>query len=276
MSFAGAVYKTDSEASIITPLLFRGGFCWCWLVFMLLLGLGGCGKTGHRVKVLDAPPDSGLKGTQRPYEVDGVRYDPLLTADGFTEIGIASWYGPGFHGKLTSNGEVYNMHGMTAAHKTLPMNVFVRVTNLDNNRQATVRVNDRGPFVAGRVIDLSQAAARELEVVGKGTAKVKLEALGYREVRPADGAVVYRAPASYIPGPFTVQVGSFAVEANARRLAARLQEQYDAAFVVEGWVDGQKFHRVRVGLYKTMAEAEQACNEFERGEFPNCFVVAKD
>lgn len=276
MSFAGAAHHAGSESSINAPLLSRGGFCWCWLAFVLMLLLNGCGKPAHRVRVLEVPPDSGLKGTQKPYEVDGVRYDPLLTADGFTEIGIASWYGPGFHGKQTSNGEVYNMHGMTAAHKTLPMNVFVRVTNLDNNRQTTVRVNDRGPFVTGRVIDLSQAAARELDVMTRGTARVKVEALGYREVRPADGAVIYRAPASYAPGPFTVQVGSFAVEANARRLAARLQEQYGAAFVVEGWVDGQKFHRVRVGLYKTMADAEQARRAFERGEFPNCFVVAKD
>ena len=276
MMFAGAAHHADSGSFINSPLFSRGGFCWCCLAFAFLLLLNGCGKPAHRVRVLDVPPDSGLKGTQKPYEVDGVRYDPLLTADGFTEIGIASWYGPGFHGKSTSNGEVYNMHGMTAAHKTLPMNVFVRVTNLDNNRQTTVRVNDRGPFVAGRVIDLSQAAARELDVMARGTARVKLEALGYREVRPADGAVVYRAPASYAPGPFTVQVGSFAVEANARRLAARLQEQYGAASVVEGWVDGQKFHRVRVGLYKTMADAEQSRRDFERGEFPNGFVVAKD
>jgi len=276
MSFTGVAHKADSRLSSNAPRLSLGGFCCCWLTLVLALMLGGCGKPAHRVKVLNGPSGSELKGTQRPYEVDGVRYEPLLLADGFTEIGIASWYGPGFHGKKTSNGEIYNMHGMTAAHKTLPMNVFVRVTNLDNNRQTVVRVNDRGPFVAGRVIDLSQAAARELEVLGCGTAKVKLEALGYREVRSADGAVVYRAPASYAPGPFTVQVGSFAVEANARRLAARLQEQYGAASVAEGWVDGQKFHRVRVGLYKTMAEAEQACREFERGEFPRCFVVAKD
>ncbi len=258
------------------PVFMRGDFSLGFVLLLVVaLFLGGC-SSSPRVKVLDVPKDSGLKGTQKPYEVDGVRYDPLLTADGFTEIGVASWYGPGFHGKQTSNGEVYNMHGMTAAHKTLPMNVFVRVTNLANNRQTVVRVNDRGPFVAGRVIDLSQAAARELEVVGTGTAKVKLQALGYREVRPADGAVVYRAPASYTPGPFTVQVGSFAVEANARRLVARLQEQYGAAFVVEGWVDGQKFHRVRVGLYKTMEAAEQARRAFEGQEFPSCFVVAKD
>ena len=191
-------------------------------------------------------------------------------------MGIASWYGPGFHGKKTSNGETYNMHGMTAAHKTLPMDVFVRVVNLDNNLETTVRINDRGPFVAGRVIDLSQAAAREIAAIGKGTARVRVEALGYREVRPADGTVVYRPPASYVPGPFTVQVGSFTVEANARRLVARMQEQHGSALMVEGWVDGQKFYRVRVGLYKTMADAEVARREFERGEFPSCFVVARD
>jgi len=163
------------------PVFLRGDFRW-WLAVLAILLLAGCGSS-HRVKVLDVPADSGLKGTQKPYEVDGVRYDPLLKADGFVEMGVASWYGPGFHGKKTSNGETYNMHGMTAAHKTLPMNVFVRVVNLDNSTQTIVRVNDRGPFVAGRVIDLSQAAAKEINVVGKGTARVRIEALGYREVR---------------------------------------------------------------------------------------------
>lgn len=257
------------------PVFLRGDFCWYGVLLLIVL-LTGCGGSSHRVRVLDAPAGSGLKGTQKPYEVDGIRYDPLLKAEGFTEIGVASWYGPGFHGKKTSNGEIYNMHGMTAAHKTLPMNVFVRVVNLDNNRESIVRINDRGPFVAGRIIDLSQSAARELDVLGRGTAKVKIEALGYREVQPADGRVVYRHPASYVPGPFTVQVGSFAVEANARRLAARLEDLYGVASVVEGWVDGQRFFRVRVGLYKTMELAEQARNEFEKGEFPRCFVVARD
>jgi rare lipoprotein A len=241
----------------------------------MLLLLAGCGSP-HRVKVLDVPAESGLKGTQKPYEVDGVRYDPLVKADGFVEMGIASWYGPGFHGKKTSNGETYNMNGMTAAHKTLPMDVFVRVVNLDNSMQTIVRVNDRGPFVAGRVIDLSQAAAKEINVVGKGTARVRIEALGYREVRPADGTVIYRPPVSYVAGPFTVQVGSFAVEANARRLVTRMQESYGSATMVEGWVDGQKFYRVRAGLYQTMAEAEAARRNFESGEFPSCFVVARD
>jgi rare lipoprotein A len=258
------------------PGLFRGDFC-CWFSLLLCtLVFAGCGAPAPRVKVLETPPDSGLRGTQKPYEIDGVRYEPLLAAEGFVEMGIASWYGPGFHGKKTSNGETYNMHGMTAAHKTLPMNVFVRVVNLDNNLETTVRINDRGPFVAGRIIDLSQAAAQELKVIGPGTARVKVEALGYREVRASDGAVTYRPAVSYVPGPFTVQVGSFAVEANARRLAAQLQERYGEASVVEGWVDGKKFHRVRAGLYKTMVEAERARAGFEKGEFPRCFVVAKD
>lgn len=273
---SGGDHHRPVVKSLHPPVALRGDFYWWLALFLFVLQLAGCGTSSPRVKVLDVPKESGLKGTQKPYEVDGVRYDPLVKADGFVEMGIASWYGPGFHGKKTSNGEIYNMHGMTAAHKTLPMDVFVRVVNLDNNLETTVRINDRGPFVAGRVIDLSQAAAREIAVVGKGTARVRVEALGYREVRPADGTVVYRPPASYVPGPLTVQVGSFAVEGNARRLVARMQEQYGSALMVEGWVDGQKFYRVRVGLYKTMADAEAARREFERGEFPSCFVVARD
>lgn len=244
-------------------------------LLLMILGLTACGGPSYRVKVLDKP-GSGLKGTQKPYEVNGERFDPLLNADGYAEEGTASWYGPDFHGRKTSNGEVYDMHDYTAAHKTLPMNVYVRVTNRSNGRQSVVRVNDRGPFIRGRVIDLSYAAAKDLGVVGPGTAPVRIEALGYREPAVAGGVVTYRRPASYVAGPFTVQVGAFTVLANAQRLADELRLSYGASSLVEGWVSGQKFHRVRVGLYATMAEAEQARVEFEGKGFRNSFVVAKD
>lgn len=245
------------------------------LVFFLCVGVSACGGPSYRVRVLDKP-GSGLKGTQKPYEVNGERYDPLLNADGYEEEGLASWYGPDFHGRKTSNGEVYDMHDLTAAHKTLPMNVYVRVTNRSNGRQCVVRVNDRGPFVRGRIIDLSYAAAKDLGVVGPGTAPVRIDALGYREPAAAGEVVTYRRPASYEAGPFTVQVGAFTVQANAQRLTDELRRSYGETSIVEGWVSGQKFHRVRAGLYKTMAEAEQARIAFEGKGFRNSFVVARD
>ncbi|MCT7470738.1 septal ring lytic transglycosylase RlpA family protein [Aliarcobacter cryaerophilus] len=117
--------------------------------------------------------------TMRPYNVFGIRYYPFVANVGDQFDGIASWYGPDFHAKKTSNGEIYNMYAMTAAHKTLPMNTVVRVDNLDNGRSTIVRINDRGPFVAGRIIDLSNKAAHEIDMVRKGTARVKVTVLGY-------------------------------------------------------------------------------------------------
>ena len=119
------------------------------------------------------------RATMRPYTINGKTYYPTTVNVGDTASGTASWYGPDFHGKKTSNGETYNMNAMTAAHKTLPMNTMVRVTNLGNGAQTTVRINDRGPFVAGRIIDLSKAAATSIGMIGTGTARVKLEVVGF-------------------------------------------------------------------------------------------------
>jgi len=115
----------------------------------------------------------------KPYVVRGIKYYPTIVNVGDTFKGTASWYGPDFHGKLTSNGERYNMYAMTAAHKTLPMNTILRVTNRRNGRSVVVRVNDRGPFVATRIIDLSKAAANQLNMIGTGTAPVLLEVIGF-------------------------------------------------------------------------------------------------
>ena len=119
------------------------------------------------------------KYTMRPYSVFGIKYYPFVANIGDQFDGIASWYGPDFHEKKTSNGEVYNMYDMTAAHKTLPMNTVVKVDNLDNGKSIIVRINDRGPFVRGRIIDLSNKAAHEIDMYRKGTAQVKITVLGY-------------------------------------------------------------------------------------------------
>ena len=119
------------------------------------------------------------KYTMRPYNVFGIKYYPFVANIGDDFTGIASWYGPDFHSKKTSNGEIYNMYDMTAAHKTLPMNTVVRVNNIENGKSIIVRINDRGPFVKGRIIDLSNKAAHEIDMVRRGTAKVKVTVLGY-------------------------------------------------------------------------------------------------
>lgn len=119
------------------------------------------------------------RATLRPYTVFGERYYPSIANINDEFTGIASWYGPNFHAKKTSNGEMYNMYALTAAHKTLPMNTVVRVDNLENGKSVVVRVNDRGPFVDGRIIDLSNTAAHEIDMVNDGTAKVKVTVLGY-------------------------------------------------------------------------------------------------
>ena len=242
---------------------------------VLLLPACGPPKPTYHVRVLETPTQPGLHPTQKPYEVNGQRYQPISSAAGFVQDGVASWYGRDFHGRKTSNGEVYDMYAMTAAHKTLPMNVHLKVSNLENGKSVVVRINDRGPFVKKRIIDLSYAAAKALEVVGPGTAPVRIEALGFRETTQGQASSGYRQPESYDVGVFMVQVGAFTVKDNAYRLAGQLKSLYGSAAVVEGWVNNQKFYRVRVGLYENMALADAALAQIEANGYPNSFIVAR-
>lgn len=199
----------------------------------LLALLAGCAT---------APPPPGS------YRVKGQTYAPLARADGYAETGLASWYGPGFHGRKTSSGEVYDMHAPTAAHKLLPLGTTVRVTHLENGRQVTARVNDRGPFVEGRIIDLSYALARELGLVEQGVARVRVEALAGPGGAPA---------AQALSGPFAWQVGSFAVAQNAHSLARTLRASYPEV-TVEPYDRGDGvFQRVRVGTYDSPGRADR-------------------
>lgn len=160
------------SSSLVRPLdrLYRCARTLLVLLFCTLLG--GCGLLNFD---LFGPPPGGPYG--KPYTVRGKTYYPLLSAKGFKETGVASWYGPGFHGRLTANGERFNMHALTAAHTRLPLGTRVRVTHLGTGASLIVRINDRGPFVKDRVIDLSHEAARRLGVIRKGSARVRLEAL---------------------------------------------------------------------------------------------------
>jgi rare lipoprotein A len=162
---------------------------------------------------------------------------------GYTEEGNASWYGNPFHGRRASNGEVYDMYKLTAAHRTLPFETMVRVTNLNNGKTTTVRITDRGPFVDNRIIDLSQAAAREIESIGPGVVPVRIEVLGNVDVTA---------------GFFTVQVGAFHDRGNAERLRDRLSVSYSPIFIQQYDSSDGAFYRVRVGRIS----GEPAAQEF--------------
>ncbi len=188
-----------------------------WSILTAALMLGGCsghnGTLGIPVGGYHQAPRSSAaihRATLRPYTVHGRTYYPTVVSVGWTQRGIASWYGPNFHGGRTSNGEIYNMYEMTAAHKTLPMNTMVRVDNLNNGRSVVVRINDRGPFVKGRIIDLSYAAGKRLGIDRTGTAPVKLTVLGFdRIIASLAKKTGHRYQKSVVLGGFGVQVGAF-------------------------------------------------------------------
>jgi rare lipoprotein A len=199
-------------------------------------------------------------GNRSPYTVLGKNYTVLDSAQGYVERGVASWYGTKFNGRATSSSEIYDICAFTAAHKTLPLPSFVRVTNLDNGRTVIVRVNDRGPFHSGRIIDLSYAAAVRLGVDKTGTARVEVRAIvGGQESTGA--APVVSTPAfappmsrplppstSPVDGARVVQVGSFADKDNARRLADRLDDAgIDDVDLDKAEVNGRDLWRVRIG-----------------------------
>jgi rare lipoprotein A len=188
------------------------------------------------------------KGNPPFYEVYGTRYHVMTTSDGYHERGVASWYGKQFHGGDTSNGERYDMYAMSAAHKTLPLPCYVQVTNLKNGKSVVVRVNDRGPFVANRIIDLSYSAAAKLDMIREGTTLVDVRAL-----HGVDGA-----PVTAGTDELFVQAGAFTEEANAQRLLARLRAAgIGVAFIRRDDHDGRPLYRVRVGPVPSVAEFDR-------------------
>ena len=211
-------------------------------------------------------PKGAPKGTFRPYTIKGKTYYPLKHGHGYAEEGYASWYEPGwFSGKTTANGERLRSGDLTCAHKVLPMNTMVRVVNLENGREVTVRVNDRGPFVAGRCIDLTPAGAQALGFYGKGKARVSLSTEGGVPGMRDDG----------LPGPFFVQVGAFAQEANARGLAGALARRgYTGTRIEAGDQTGQFLWRVQAGQFDSMNDALAALDRLAP-EFSGAFVIAR-
>jgi len=269
MDKAGRVWYKCLRMSRKFPLLNLFGKRSLMMVLAAVVSLSACG--GKKPSTQPVPPGGKLKATQKPYTVMGKRYEPLKTHVGFTQEGVASWYGKDFHGKKTSNGETYDMHAMTAAHKTLPLGVFVKVRNRETGQEAIVRVNDRGPFVKNRIIDLSYTAAKKLGVDLKGTAPVRVEALGYK----ASGEG-YTAPENYDSGNYSVQVGAFQYQDNATRLADQLRKLHGYAEVRVALVNGEQFYRVQAGKFLSLREAEEAEVRFIEQGYPGSFVVSMD
>jgi rare lipoprotein A len=263
--------------------------------------LAACASNAHRIRPLPPqpvpppPPTAEIAripdAVPRPearsahgnppfYDALGHRYFVLATADGYLERGVASWYGPSFHGGNTSSGEAYDMYGMTAAHKTLPLPTYARVTNLANGRSVVVRINDRGPFVANRIIDLSYTAAAKLDMLRDGTAMVEVRALEpgggtqFADPSPAPAAApaqTFEPPAppppsaalpSATPPPgaaalplLYVQTGAFGDPANAGRQLARLHAAgLASAFILPPPAGKTPLYRVRVGPVGSVAE----------------------
>jgi rare lipoprotein A len=239
-------------------------------------------------------------GNKSPYTVLGQTYVLLPSAKGYRATGIASWYGTKFHGESTANGDRYDLYGMTAAHKTLPIPTYVLVTNLENNKQAIVRVNDRGPFVSNRVIDLSYAAATKLGYADKGTAFVEVVAIDVDNWPPREvpvpaptvtppllpappssgvsnsGAGSNVGPAS-VAGNYFVQVGAFSVRAGADQLRARLADAQQYPVSVQPTTGSPVLYRVRVGPCVNRDAAEKLRGELlEKHMSESARVVESD
>ena len=243
-----------------------------WLSsLMLILLAAGCTVRAPDIITKDGPPSGPIDisnipdavpraeprsryGNPSSYVVNGKRYSVMASNQGYEERGIASWYGSKFHGRRTSSGETYNMYGMTAAHKTLPLPTYARVTNLRNGRSIVVKINDRGPFHDNRIIDLSYTAASKLDILRQGTGLVEVTALNPgRQAPPAPTAV---KAAVKNPDLF-IQVGAFSKRYNAERLAERLTNSLNRSIRIKQAYNGEgEVFRVQVGPLASVALAD--------------------
>ena len=262
------------------------------LLGAVVLILAGCGSSGHE----------GVYKVGQPYKIDGRWYYPEFDPN-YDEVGIASWYGSDFHGHATANGETFDRHELTAAHPTLPLPSIVRVTNLANHRQVDLRVNDRGPFVGERLIDLSQAAARKLGFERQGLARVRVQFVGLADAsgEPPRPTTHYarRAPPRTAPPPATlvaaapppsvaggliataeaatcggrfIQVGAFAEPELAMRTAARVHGV--TAIPVRAQTPAEDhLTRVRLGPIPDPGTAEAALDRLKQSGYPSAFIV---
>lgn len=253
-----------------------------FLFVFIVIFITGCstrgvryyGGEGYQQYTPPSTQQQNLTATMRPYTVRGITYYPTVVSVGDEFFGRASWYGPDFNGKLTSSGEVYDMNDMTAAHKTLPMNTIVQVTNRENGKSEIVRINDRGPFVESRIIDLSKEAATRLGIVGKGTAMVSLKVLGFGQtaskVIPTQQELA-KGPQQQILSEFSIQIGSFS-NINGALLTQKRYDGIDGykTIVKDIQNGGQRAFKVWLGGFQSEAEAR---DYIAKGKFKGAFIV---
>jgi len=246
--------------------------------FTILL-LSGCFGKSNNVSRQDPSSANTIsdspnvhKATMKPYTVFGKTYYPTLVNIGDTYSGDASWYGKDFHGKKTANGETYNMNALTAAHKTLPMNTMVKVTNQKNGKSVVVRINDRGPFVANRIIDMSKEGASRLEFINQGTTQVKLEILGFAGTVAADTSKLPNEQKSMVISDFDVQIGAFRNLQGAKTYQDQFSYQDGTykAVIKEGTHEGQIIYRVWLQGFGSEDEARDFISS---GKYPGSFIV---
>ncbi|CAM2907834.1 septal ring lytic transglycosylase RlpA family protein [Vibrio rarus] len=249
---------------------------------ILILGISltllfGCSGKDRYALSQDVPPDSPISlqhiedatpryepyslGGNKDYTVRGKSYSVIHSPDGFKERGKASWYGKKFHGHLTSNGETYDMYSMSAAHKNLPIPSYVKVTNLDNGKTAIVRVNDRGPFHDGRIIDLSYAAATKLGVIKSGVANVEI---AFISTQPKGNKAKQGAHPSY-----TIQVASLGSASNSQKLSKQLSSEYQQPSYVE---QKNSINRVFIGPIANIVEANKTLKKLQQNGHPSAFI----
>ncbi len=207
------------------------------------------------------------------YQVNGQWYHPITDSASFRQRGRASWYGDPFHGRKTASGERYDMHARTAAHKTLPIGTFLRVRRLDNGKETIVRVNDRGPFVHGRIIDLSYKAARDIEMIGPGTARVEILAMEKAFAAAGEGEAGH---GDFFTGDFTVQVGAFNQLALAESLRDELPPGYAHVCIIPVSKGAETFYRVQVGRFTSLASAKEAVSGLVRRGYKSAFAVVRN
>ncbi|GHF81277.1 endolytic peptidoglycan transglycosylase RlpA [Thalassotalea marina] len=217
------------------------------------------------VELQDAVPRTEVKsrGGNRHYTVRGKYYKVLQSAEGFTEVGEASWYGKKFHGHLTSNGEIYNMYGMSAAHKNLPLPTYVKVTNLANDKSVIVRVNDRGPFHQDRIIDLSYSAAYKLDMLKTGTTKVQIQAITEQTVSPP------LVKKSNIKGNY-IQVFATSNEDVAKKTSQAISSLYKYPTEI---MRISQLYKVKVGPIEDSQELQSILEQLKSQGYPEAFRV---
>lgn len=248
----------------------------------LLVILSGCSKNiPYNHKKSSGGITGKILATQRPYVIGGRTYYPIPSSQGYIEKGIASWYGKKFHGRKTANGETYNMYGHTAAHKTLPMNTMLLVKNLSNGKSTVVRINDRGPFIRNRIIDLTHTAATELDIIRNGTAKVEIVAMGEEKKKPAnqkpDSSQTRKlVHQDFDKGKFYIQIGAFEYKEKAKKLARIFADKGQDVIIQQFPAAGISLYRVMVYSGTSLKKAKIYEAFLEKNGFPNALVIARD